>query len=119
MAAARSQIRETDGIDFAEVHLVQQRPLGLHLGHVQLQPAHFRQIEFTLVIIEGVRINMVSDQPCPVGQFQDRADFVESRRLREPTNLRFACEIDKAVVAANLSRQVGQKPSNLTKEAES
>src|SRR5579872_349491 len=50
MAASRSEIGKADRVDLAEIHYVQQGPLGLHLGHIELEPAHFGQIEFALVL---------------------------------------------------------------------
>ncbi len=91
---------ETDGVHLAEVDLVEQRSLGLHLRHVDLHPVHVAQEEFFLHVIGEAGVGVVADQPRAVGELQDGPHFMEAGRLEVPADASLAREIDQIVFMA-------------------
>ena len=104
MTASGSQVRKTDCIHFAEIYFVQQNALCLHFRHVQLQPVHLGQIELALVKVDGIRVDVVSNEVRSVGKFQYRSNLMKSRRLGVPADSCLARQIHKVVFIAERER---------------
>src|SRR5207248_11555455 len=93
VTASRSEVDETDLVDFAEIHLVQQDTLRLHSIYVQLEPSHVGKVKLAFLKIKGVGVHMISYQPCSIREFHEGANLVKARRLRVPSDPGFARQI--------------------------
>src|SRR3984885_2976360 len=98
VAASRHKVREADLIDFAEVDLIQKSTFRYHLLDIQFEPVKLGEVELAFVEIERVGVNMVPDEPRFIREFYNRPDFVETRSLGQPAELRLAGQIDVAVL---------------------
>src|SRR5215831_12200545 len=116
MAASRHEIGESDLVDSAQIGLRDPAPdfrWGLPLGmyrrdgvDVETEPADRSNRELCLdeVLGRAVAVGVITNEPRAVGELQDWADNVESRRACLPADLCPSGKVHKIVLVAKGGR---------------
>src|SRR5579863_4393308 len=97
VSAARQKVGKADLVDLAQIRTVRPIPRGDDPGDVQLAPPHIRNREFIFVPVDRGAVGVVSHQPGPVGELQNRVDLVKSGHLRDPSDHGESREVDVVV----------------------